>query len=43
MDAYKKDYGEGAQHLGMESHFGKEFQLEKTKEQKIRIIDQFNM
>ena len=31
LDAHKKDYGEAAQHLGMECHFGKEFQLEKTK------------
>ena len=37
LDAHKKDYGEAAQHLGMERHFGKEFLLEKTK--KIRIID----
>ena len=25
LDAHKKDYGEAAQHLGMEPHFGKEF------------------
>ena len=31
LDAHKKNYGEAAQHLGMERHFGKEFQLEKTK------------
>ena len=31
LDAHKKDYGEAAQHLGMERHFGKEFLLEKQK------------
>ena len=29
LDAHKKDYGEAAQHLGMERHFGMEFQLEQ--------------
>jgi hypothetical protein len=33
LDAHKKDYGEAAQHLGMERHFGMEFLVEKTKNQ----------